>query len=171
MMGLFVLVVLPVIWLSLVLGGVLLITSALPRRWWRAMLRVLLVLVLIPLPILDDKLAGPQFGELCRENAQVQISPKAISKTVYLKGVEDIEIRDKWVPMRIRTWQFVDSESGETLVTFNEVHASGGWFTRGLSEGKVPQTFQGSCRPKNAPLTMEQFAALGIKYIEPPTRK
>jgi hypothetical protein len=170
MMGLFVLVVLPVLWLSLVVGGVILVTLVLPRRWWRTVLRIALVLVLIPLPILDDKLAGPQFEELCRQNAQLQIIPKAVGRTVYLKGVDDVEVKDKWVPMRIRTWRFVDDESGEVLVTFNQIHASGGWFTRGLSEGRVPQTFHGSCQPKDAPVSKQQFAALGITYIEPPRR-
>jgi len=134
-------------------------------------LRTVLLLVLIPLPVIDEIVGKEQFERLCIENSKVTVSPtKAPGSTVYLQRLPDEEIKGTWVRVARKPWHFVDASSGELVVSYSTLTAAGGWFVHvlPLSEGRVPLLFKGSCAPANRPATVKTFKDIGINYIERP---
>ena len=170
MMGLFA-VFLSLAWVAIVFAVVILVTLMLPKRWWRTLIRVVLVLVLIPIPLVDEYFGKAQFENMCKEKARVHMAPNAAGKTVYLQEPQRADVPGTWVPISTTAWRFVDAATGEVIVSYDIVQALGGRFTRGLSEGGAPYSFTGYCAPKGAPRTEQAFQKLGIKYVEPPKKR
>ena len=138
------------------------------------MIGVLLCLALLPMPLIDEIVGKKQFEQLCRENSMIQVDlTKAAGRTVYLADLPDVEIKDTWVRVVLKPWRFVDAGTGEVVVSYNTLMASGGKFVHALplSEGRVPLSFAGSCAPANRPASKQAFANLGINYIERPANK
>jgi hypothetical protein len=162
------------IWLLLLYGIVVVVTIMLPKRWWRALIRVLLFIGLLPFPLVDEIFGKAQFEQLCKENSTIQVDrAKAVGKTVYLADLADSEIKGTWVRVVSKPWRYVDVKTGETVVSYNTLQAVGGRFIRalGISEGDVPLTFKSTCVPSNRPAAAKAFRELGINYIERPASK
>lgn len=157
-----------VIWLSKI------ITRKLPMPTWRIPAAMVIFAVLLPLPLIDEIVGGRQFEQLCKVNSTILVDRvTAVGRTVYLAQTPDVEIKGTWVRVVLQPRQFVDATTGETVVSFNDLIAVGGWFIRmlGISEGGMPLTFKGTCVPANRPGSIETFKAFGINYIEPPITK
>lgn len=146
MMGFFV-QFLAILWLAIVCAIAVAGTLMLPKKWWRTVTRIVLVLVLIPVPLVDEYFGKKQFEELCKENAKIQIAPNSAGRTVYLQEPQRVHIPETWVPVISTQWRFIDATTGQVVVSYNTLQASGGRFTRGLSEGGVPLTFRAYCEP------------------------
>jgi len=162
------------IWLLLLCGLVVVATIALPKRWWRALIRLGLIAALSPLPLVDEMVGKKQFEQLCKDNSTIQVDrATAAGKTVYLAKMPDVEIKGTWVRVVLKPWRYVDAKTGEPVVSYNTLIAEGGRFiqTLGISEGGMPLTFRGTCVPANRPGSIETFKPFGINYIEPPTTK
>jgi hypothetical protein len=121
--------------------------------------------------VVDEYFGEKQFEVLCKENKNVQISPKASGKTVYLQRTKRTEISQTWVPIVLTSWRYVDLETEEVVLSYNTLQALGGRFTRGLSEGGVPQTFAGYCDPPSRPVGAKAFKELGMNLIDRPANK
>lgn len=175
MMGFFVLF-LAVMWVAIVGAVVIVVTLVLPKKWWRTLVRTVLILVLIPAPLVDDYLGGKQFEELCIANSEIRVAPNSAGKTVYLQETKRTIVPGTWVPIVSTPWRFVDANTGEVLVSYNTLQASGGHFTRGLSEGGVPLTFRANCEPggivdpvrllEQHQIIQIQRSALGVKELK-----
>ncbi len=173
MTGLLLLVVM-VVWLVVVNWIGKFVTTKLPERWWRTPARVLILVALLPLPLVDEIIGGRQFEQLCKENSTIQVDRvKAVGKTVYLNSLPETNVQGTWVPISVHYWRFVDATTGELVVSYNTLRATGGRLIRalGISEGNVPLTFKSSCEPKGSPASIEAFENFGITYIEPPIKK
>jgi len=168
MTGIFLLFV-SVIWLFIAIFLAKIITTKLPKKWWRMPVRIVLFIALLPLPLIDEIVGGRQFEQLCKENSTIQVDRvAAIGKTVYLANLPDIQIKDTWVPIRLQQWRFLDATTGEPVVSYNILHATGGRFIRmlGISEGNVPLTFESFCEPGGVVDPLELFRKLGITQIQ-----
>lgn len=160
------------IWFLIVLALTSWIAKKLPQRWWKIPLRILIFVVLLILPVIDEIVGGWQFKRLCEANADIQVDKEAaIGKTVYYQSQASIEIKGTWVHIVLQPWRFVDSITGEQIISYNTLLAGGGLFFKNFSQGGVPLLFNGTCVPKNRPGSVETFKAFGIKYIEPPVNK
>lgn len=130
----------------------------------------LLFLILLVLPLIDEIVGGIQFAQLCKANSTVQFDRmKAAGKTVYLSDVEDINVKGTWVPIRLQPWRYIDAVTGEPIVTFNILHATGGWLIRtlGIFEGNAPISFNSYCAPGGSrAYVYDLFRKLNIKNID-----
>ena len=130
---------------------------------------MLLFLVLVPLPLVDEIVGKRQFEKLCSENGTIHMDrSKVAGKTVYLAAVPDTQIKGAWIPVVLKPWRFVDADSGEVLVSYNTLMAVGGMWTRTLriSEGNVPLTFKGYCEPGGTVDLVKLFKEAGITQIQ-----
>lgn len=163
-----------VVWLAVVIWLTRIITNKLPATWWRNPVGMLVFVVLLPLPLIDEIVGGRQFERLCKENSMIQVDrATAVGKTVYFVPQPDVEIEGTWVRVVLQPKRFVDATTGEVVVSYNELIAVGGWLIRslGISEGGMPLTFRGTCVPVNRPGSIQTFKPFGINYIEPPITK
>lgn len=163
-----------VLWLVVATSIAIAVFKRLPERTWRFPVVAILFLALVPLPLIDEILGKKQFEQLCRENATIQVDRStAAGRTVYLAEVPFLEATGTWIRVVVRPWRYVDAKTGETVVSYNTVQASGGRFVHALplSEGRVPLLFRGSCVPADRPASAQDFSELGINYIERPTKK
>lgn len=163
-----------VIWLAFVGWLSKTIAGKLSKTTWRRPIAMVIFVALLPLPLIDEIIGGRQFEQLCKDNSTIQVDRvTAVGRTVYLAQTPDVEIKGTWLRFVLKPWRFVDVTTGESIVSYNTVMASGGRFIRsvGISEGGVPLTFKGWCDPKDAPASVQTFKPFGINYIEPPIAK
>lgn len=157
------------IWFVLALIMTVFIVSKIPAKAWRGWISIPLFLLLLPMPVMDEIIGGRQFEQLCKNNSTIQVDRKtAVGRTVYLKDVPDEIIKDKWMPMRLERWRFVDATTGELVMSYNILHATRSWLR--LTESGYPFTFDGYCSPNLGHSFIDKFAEYGITYIRPTTK-
>jgi hypothetical protein len=163
-----------IVWLAIALFLAVLMPKRFFNKTWWPLITIMLLVVLIPLPLIDEIIGGVQFKRLCEEHSAIRMNPaSAAGRTVYLADLPDVEIKGTWVPVVLTPWQFVDATTREPVVSYDTLHAAGGWLIHAfpLYEGEVPLTFSGFCAPANRPASADAFKRLGINYIEPPANK
>lgn len=159
-------------WLAVAAWLSKIITSKLPPDTWRIPVAVVIFAGLLPLPVLDEIVGGWQFNQLCNEHATITIVRVAsVGRTVYFVPEPNVEVKGTWVRVVLQPKRFVDATTGETVVRYDELIATGGWLTKklGIFEGGMPLTFNGTCVPPNRPASVGTFEPLGLNYVEPPT--
>jgi hypothetical protein len=122
-----------------------------PKQSLRVGAKFLVAALLLPLPLIDEIVGGVQFAELCRQHETIQVNREKVKgTTVYFEPIDAVYIQTLWVPVRRQLWRYVVPETGETAISYETFHATGGWLIRALriSEGNVPLTFKDSCVPK-----------------------
>lgn len=157
------------IWIFIVIFLTKIITTKLAGQTWRTLVRVLIFVVLLPLPLADEIIGGKQFEQLCKENSNIQVDRmKAAGKTVYLADLSDVQIKGTWVPIRLQPWRFVDVTTNEPVVSYNILHATGGRLIRALriSEGDVPLTFKDYCEPGGRVYPLQLFKELEVTQVQ-----
>lgn len=136
------------VWFLVVLGLTIVIGSFTPRKTWRAPLLVVLFLGLLVLPFIDEWIGKLQFERLCRDNAEFQVNrERAAGRTVYLAPATDAKVSGTWVPILLEPRRFVDAATGEQVISYNRITASGGWFARMISQDGAPLLFRQTCQP------------------------
>jgi hypothetical protein len=158
-------------WLVIVLALARALTLRIKTASLRSIVTLLVVGVLLPLPLIDEFLGKRQFEQLCKDNAAIQVDRKtAVGKTVYYVPQPSVEVSGTWVRIVMKPQRFVDATTGEVVVSYNELEAVGGRLvqTFGISEGRVPLTFTGSCGPVEK--TRDLFRSLEIVAKDLPER-
>jgi hypothetical protein len=107
----------------------------------------LVVLVLLPLPLLDELIGKVQFKSLC-SNSRVELTPGSRGKTVRLH-FSRVRVPNMILPTSQLRWRYNDVKTGEVVLAYDTLRSRGGILARtlGLSEAKVPFTFRHSCEP------------------------
>jgi hypothetical protein len=124
-------------------------------------------LLLLPLPLIDEIIGGRQFSELCKKNVVHVNSRTARGRTVYLEHASQSPVKGK----AVRTWvipqRFVDSSTGELVLSYDILRAEGGALLPSFDAGNEPLTFKGECHPAG---TFEKsfLPNLGIARIKNP---
>lgn|SRR3990167_4330273 len=110
--------------------------------------RMILFVLFFLAPVADDIAGGFQFRALCRSSDILIYDEKKIAgKTVQLKRPEYRTVR-KIIPITEQLWDWVDPNTGESLIRYKDYNAKGGWLSRfiGFPQGSPPYTFDGSRR-------------------------
>lgn len=114
----------------------------------RLEMKAVVLIVLLPLPLIDELLAKPQFDALCREQAVVTlhagIAPGRTVRRVELPAEPSAGLL---LPVLTRRRLYIDAETQQTLVSFNTLQAQPGKLGRLLGRGDGPLTFGGLCAP------------------------
>jgi hypothetical protein len=162
------------LWCAIAFWLAKIITAKLQMNLRAVLVRVILFLALLPLPLVDEIVGKWQFEQLCRENSTIHVDrTTAQGRTVYLKSLPDVVVDGVAIPITLHSWVFVDASTGQPILSYNSLRATGGRLSRmlGISEGRMPFLFRGSCEPKGSPASVETFKNFGINYIEPPINK
>jgi hypothetical protein len=162
MTGLFLLFI-AAVWIALAAIVAYALTSRIKGVPLRLVIAFVLLTVLLPLPLVDEVVGKWQFEQLCRENSTIQVDrATAVGKTVYYDPQPAVEVKEAWIRIVSRPQRYVDSTTGNAVISFNTLLAEGGRFvqTFGTSEGRMPLIFRGSCGPTEN--VRELFKALDI---------
>jgi hypothetical protein len=141
-----------------VLPGWLLVAFVLGRwlgslaksRQTRVLITLLAVLILVPLPLVDEIASYPSFTALCKEKAVLRINAEKIRGRVVRFTYEQSYVPVGLLHALQTNERYLDTASGEHLASFVWLRARGGWLSRTLTEGGNPITFGDSyeCEPK-----------------------
>ncbi|RCS56715.1 hypothetical protein [Parvibium lacunae] len=132
---------------------------------------LLLFVMLMILPVGDEIIGGMQFRALCEANEFIDVDIEKIrGKTIVLGGETNMGLPGmidrsiaSVIPIIESTSTWKDETTGETLLTYKQYLASGGWLVRffKLTESSVPIAFsKHSCQPRNKP---QVFAVVKTK--------
>lgn len=127
-------------------------TRITPGRWRRPV-TVLLFLMLLPLPVLDEIIGGFQFRALCEKNAKLKFNvDPATLKGKTIRSIADPLNRDvegTLVRIYYSHFSYRDVESDKELLNYTEYYAKGGLLVRTLSfdSNITPMTFTFTCSP------------------------
>lgn len=168
MSGLYLLLV-ATVWLALIVATAYAITSRIRDAISRVVAMLALTGLLLPLPLVDELVGKRQFEQLCKDNSTIHLNrATAVGKTVYFVPQLSVDVKGTWVRVVLRPHKFVDVVTGETVVSYNELMASGGRLSRalGISEGGVPLTFIGGCALDENPRAL--FKSLNVSVLDRP---
>lgn len=131
------------VWLAKTLGN----TVSNPNL--RTTLKILIFVVLISLPFVDEVIGKHQFAALCKANGieSADVS-KARGKRVKLEGGPSKSIDGFIMPITEYPALLRDANSGDVLLQYKNYFAHGGWLMRytWLSLGSEhPMLFSGGC--------------------------
>lgn len=111
----------------------------------------IIFLLVFLLPVADEIIGGVQFWKLCKEKSVLVVNEEKIKgRTVISQGGINSQLSGYILPIRIQYWSYRDKETGEILISWNDLYAKGGWLSRtiGFLDGNPPYTFDGSCLAK-----------------------
>jgi hypothetical protein len=171
MTGIYLLVV-GATWLSFVLWLSLSASRKLIGGFWRMPIATVIAVSLLPLPILDEIIGRRQFEQLCKRYAYIELDrTSAVGRTVFFHSQPDVEADGAWLRIVLQPRRFDDAATGEPVVRYTTLVATGGRFMNvlGISEGGLPLTFRGTCRPEEN--LKDLFKSLGITALDRPTPK
>jgi len=157
------------IWVAIDTSLSVFVTTRLAGTEWRVPIAIVVFAVLLPLPLIDEIVGGQQFKQLCKENSTIQVDRATASgRTVYFDPQQNVDVKGTWVRVVLQPKRFVDATTGQLVVSYNTLIAAGGRFSQALaiSEGGMPITFDGSCRPTENPKDL--FKSLDIKALDRP---
>jgi hypothetical protein len=123
--------------------------------------QVLALGVLLPLPVIDELLAQPQFAALCREQGTLRLAAGATAgRFVRLSILPDEPVHGLPVPVSRRKQLYLDDETHQPLASIHTVQAHPGKLGRWIGAGDIPLTFPGHCAPADL---QAQLARAGLR--------
>lgn len=134
----------------------------------RTAFKALVFAVLLPLPLLDEIVAQPQFTSLCRDMAVVTLHERAArGRTVTLSSLPPEPVPGALVPVTLRKWLYVDATTGQPVMSFNTLQAGAGKLGAALGAMQPPQplVFSGACEARQR---QRAFDALDLRLASAP---
>jgi hypothetical protein len=148
-------------WLAIVALTSVLIAKRIARVPMRIAVGVPAFIALLILPVADELVGSRQFEALCQRYATQYIDKEnARNRSVlYVPRGADQYAEGTAVRIRIDPIVYRDTETGRVLVSYNTVHAEGGWLIRslGVSESGGPLLFNQGCAPKDQDAFKREF--------------
>jgi len=157
------------IWIAAVAWASRVVSSKIVTALWRLPIAAILFLAILPLPVIDEIVAKPQFESLCKANSQVTVDAKTTSgRTVWFESSERKKLSLGMLDVTQVKRTYVDAKTQELIYHYFRFEATGGWLIRhlGISEGDSPLLFRGVCQPGSLE-TID--AELGLTRINRPT--
>ena len=170
MTGIFLLAVLGAwAWIAIFIARAL--TIKVKRAWARRLGVALLAIILLPAPVYDELIAGPQFKKLCEEGTKLIFDPKVINGiTVYRQPSKFPfpEFRVGGLTGYFVQVTYTDLPVGQPLISYKWYEIKGGMLIRalGISETNAPLIFDGSCRPLEEPWQKTFLARHKLTTVE-----
>ncbi len=125
--------------------------SGKPREWTRGLrleAQALALGVLLPLPLIDELLAKPQFDALCRDQAAIHFTVEpAAQRLVHASELPPESVEGLLVPVSRRKHVYIDEETHQALASFSTFQAHAGKLARLVARDDAPLTFTGVCGP------------------------
>jgi hypothetical protein len=116
--------------------------------------QALVLVVLLPLPLIDELLAKQQFDALCRGEgtlqAQVRAQMQAVlaaGNPVRLQALAPEQMSGTLVPVLRHPQLYIDASTQQALASFNTLEAQAGKLARLMGRVTHPLTFSGRCGP------------------------
>jgi hypothetical protein len=136
----------------------------------RSELKAVIFLVLLPLLLIDELIAKPQFDQLCASRAGMAVHARQTrGRSVYLAELPAEPVAGVLVPVQMHKRLYLDEVTHEPLVSFTVLQAKGGKLARGLGhDGDGPITFEGECGQGSLP---NALAPLGLRLVETSQRR
>lgn len=150
-----------VIWLAKKAGALL------PKRTGTMAVQLLIGALLLPLPLIDEVVGGVQFRRLCEKNVVHTSADSLRGRTVYLDYQSQTPVKGTWVRVWAHPQRFIDSNSGEVVLSYDFLRAEGGALFPGFDSGHDPLLFKGECK---LPRVFEKtfLSDLGVTRIKNP---
>ncbi|MEY2619971.1 MAG: hypothetical protein RL522_2973 [Pseudomonadota bacterium] len=137
--------------------------GAAPLTLWT--LKALVLVVLLPLPMLDELVAQSQFKALCHDPLAVRVQPGAPARLGVRHSVSDPEpVQGVLVPVTRQAHHYADMATQQVRVSFFTFQAAGGKFARMAGLPDIPLTFNGFCGPRDPQALL---AAAGVGFSAP----
>jgi hypothetical protein len=131
----------------------------------RVELKAVVFVALLPLPVIDELIAKPQFDQLCAQRAVLAVHAADLrGHRVYLTEIPPEPVTGLLVPVQSTKRVYADERTRQPLVTSSMLRAQGGKLARALGIGDTPITFDGHCGPANWP---EVISALDLQGARP----
>ncbi|TFZ03205.1 hypothetical protein [Ramlibacter rhizophilus] len=132
----------------------------------RLELKIVMFLALLPVPVIDELLAKPQFDQLCATKANVSLHADRLrGRTAYETDVPPELLEGTLVPMHLHRRIYLDAGSHRPLLSVAYIQASGGKLVGALQPGqRRPLTFKGWCAPQH---WLDPLGALGVHLADP----
>lgn len=122
-------------------------------KQWQIPFTMLVFVVLLVAPLVDELVGWWQFKSLCDEYAVQLVDEKAAlnAHVVSVGGKLSRYESGTAVRISIQPWIYQDSTSGKVVVSYHTISAEGGWLIHalGISETNSPLLFSRSCAPLN----------------------
>jgi len=132
----------------------------------RAGFMALVFTVLLPLPLLDEIIAQPQFMAMCRGIAVVTLHESASrGREVALSALAPEPLPGAMVPVTLRKWLYVDTATRQPVLSFNSLEAGAGKLASALGVAQ-PIVFPGHCEARER---QRAFDALGLRLAGAPS--
>jgi hypothetical protein len=114
-------------------------------------IKALALATLLPLPLIDELLAKPQFDALCREQATVQMhGDLADGQRVHLTHLPPEPVSGLMLPVSQRKHLVLTDDTRQTVLSYSSLEAHAGKLARLMGVTQSPLTFEGRCAPANA---------------------
>jgi len=159
------------LWFGVVVLLAVALAKALPVRWWRWPVAGAALVAALVAPLADEIIGGRQFAALCQANSRIHVERgSAAGRRVYEADAAFVDVEGTVLPVRSIRIDFIDADTGESVVGYRELSARGGWLSQWLrfSETRVPLTFEGSCSPAGRGRLAALFKERHITLIRRP---
>ncbi len=115
-------------------------------------IKALALVALLPLPLIDELLAKPQFDALCREQTAVQThGGLAPGQGVHLMVLPPEPVSGLTLPVSQRKHLVLADDTRQTVLSYSSFEAHGGKLARLMGVTQAPLTFEGRCGPVSPP--------------------
>ena len=138
------------LWIFLVSKLATFLSRLLPANKFSPALKVLLFVLLLVMPFMDEIIGGFQFRALCKAETHIEYDKnKLVNMTVYSDLLDEVKIAGMAVPVSSQAWNYPNVETKELLLSYKVFDADGGWLSRWIDFNSVhqPYTFKGHCGP------------------------
>lgn len=134
----------------------------------RTELKALVFVALLPLPVIDELIAKPQFDQLCAQRAVPAVHAAELrGRPVHLTEIPPEPVLGLLVPVQVSKRVYADEHTRQPLLTFSVLSAQGGKLARALGIGGTPITFDGHCGPDP---WQEMVSAMDLRGAPPAGR-
>jgi hypothetical protein len=162
-MGGLIMLMVAFIWLGIVVLIARFIATYIRNLNLQLLVQGLIIVVLTPLPLVDEILGKREFEQLCLENKTISVDKvTAVGRVVYLDFKHE-NIKSKWLKIRLVNWRYLDATTNELVLGYKEFEAERTWL-RG--NAGTPFLFKGVCSGEDKFSHKEQlFKELKINEI------
>jgi hypothetical protein len=114
-------------------------------------IKALALVTLLPLPLIDELLAKPQFDALCLEQTTVQMQAGlAAGQRAHFTVLPPEPVSGLMLPVSQRKHLVLADDTRQTVLSYSSFEAHAGKLARLMGVTQAPLTFEGRCAPVNA---------------------
>lgn len=159
------------VWAALCMRIARRIANYLPFGGWKFLVTVLIWLALLPLILIDELTAIPEFRRVCRDWAVLVIDRDELAGTVVWFGDSKTQARSfGLLAGTVQRRQYVIAGTATPAFHYHSVGVEGGFLIRtlGISQTNSPLILDSPCTPAELPELERWVTAHGMRRIARP---